>query len=347
MHYIGIDLHHNNFVMCLMKGNEEVIHTGTFPTSPEGIAAFLKNVSPEDQIAVESTTNSFWFCQQVRDQVAEVVLVNSRQFKTLSSSVKKTDKNDAQLLAYHLMKGTLPRCREKTQEELDLKALVLARNQYVEARTTCYNKIHNLHVQNGIKLKKASLTSKKNLQALDLSSVNSVHHKILESERTVILQLIEVIRELDKAIEDHASKQKGYDDLTKIKGVGSNSAANFLSTTGNIQDFPTKKQFCAFWGMVPGVHQSNRSHRHGRITKKGCKVARKSLLQCTLVVIKEIREFRLIYEDLKRRRGHNRAIVATARKLLELIYDVLKTGRPYTDFLKDPYHYPAGVILAK
>ena len=347
MYYIGIDLHHNNFVMCLMKENEEVIHSGTFPVSPEGIAAFLKNVSPEDKIAVEATTNSFWFCEQVRDQVSEVVLVTSRQFKALSSSVKKTDKNDAKLLAFHLMKGTLPRCREKTREELDLKALVLARNQYVESCTTCYNKIHNLYVQNGIKLKKASLSSKKNLLALDLSSINLVHHAILESERTVILQLKTVIRQLDKIIEDHASKHKGYDDLIQIKGVGTNSAANFLSTTGDINDFPTKKQYCAYFGTVPEVHKSNQSHRHGRITKKGCKVARKSLVQCTLVVIKEVREFRLIYENLKRRRGHNRAIIATARKLLELIYDVLKTGRPYTDFLKDPYHYPAGVILTK
>ena len=46
-------------------------------------------------------------------------------------------------------------------------------------------------------------------------------------------------------------------------------------------------------------------------------------------------------------RGHNRAIVATTRKLLELIYDVLKTGRPSKDFSKDPYHYPASVKLTK
>ena len=347
MYYIGIDLHHNNFVMCQMKENEEVLHTGTFPVSPEGIAAFLKCVSPEDKIAVESTTNSFWFCEQVRDHVADVALVNTRQFKVLTSSVKKTDKNDAKLLAYHLMKGTLPRCREKTREQLDLKALTLARDQHIESRTTCYNKIYNLYVQNGMKLKKASLASKKNLQALDLSSINPVHQAILETERTVILQLNEVIRQLDKVIEDHASKQKGYDDLIQIKGVGTNSAANFLSTTGDINDFPNKKQYTAYFGVVPEVYQSNQSHRHGRITKKGCKVTRKALVQCTLVVIKEVREFRLIYEDLKRRRGHNRAIIATARKLLELIYDVLKTGRPYTDFLKDPYHYPAGVIITK
>ena len=82
MSYFGIDLHQNNFVVCRMEANEQVTFKGTFDASPAGVEAFKKQLSTEDQIAVEATTNTTWFCDQVRNHVAEVVVVNSREFKS-------------------------------------------------------------------------------------------------------------------------------------------------------------------------------------------------------------------------------------------------------------------------
>ena len=340
MSYFGIDLHQNNFVVCRMEANEQVTFKGTFDASPAGVEAFKKQLSTEDQIAVEATTNTTWFCDQVRNHVAEVVVVNSREFKVIAKSVNKTDMHDSKRLAFFLLKGMLPRCREMTQEQQDLKALSKARDQLVTSRTKCINKIHTLHVQNGIKLKNESLTSATNLNALDLSSVNQSHQVILNLMRKEILHLNGLIRELDKIIEEQASSHEGYDGLTSIKGVGTNTAAVILSTAGNIKDFVSSKKFCAYFGLVPSVSQSNSTQHNGRITKKGCKLARKALVQCTLTVIQESPELRAFYEGVKRRRGSGRAIIATARKLLEVMYDVLKTGKIYTDFPKNQYYYP-------
>jgi transposase len=40
-------------------------------------------------------------------------VVNPGQFKVISQSVKKTDRNDAELLALYLSKGLLPEVRMK------------------------------------------------------------------------------------------------------------------------------------------------------------------------------------------------------------------------------------------
>ena len=340
MSYIGIDLHPNNIVICKMEADQQITSRATYPVSPEGIAEFKKTLTPEDEIAVEATTNSTWFCHQVREHVARVVVVNTRAFKLITKSMKKTDKNDAKLLAYCLLKDMLPACRDKTQDQEDLKALTMARDQHVRARTTCINKITDLHVRNAIAVE-GSLKSKKNLEMLDLSSVNKSHQIILDSMRKEIIHLNGLIRDLDNAIEDLADKQKGFDGLTSISGVGPNTAAVVLSTVGDIKDFPNKKTLSSYIGLVPGIMQSGSTIRYGRITKRGCLLTRKALVQCVFQVIKSSPEFAEFYYQLKRRRGSGRAIIATARKLLEEMYDVLKTGKVYTNFAKKEYIYPA------
>ena len=341
MSYIGIDLHPRNFVVCKMAADEQVISKSTYSVTPEGIAEFQKSLSPDDQIAVEATTNSSWFVRQIGDHVAKVIVVNTRQFKVLTKSVKKTDENDAQLLAYFLLKDMLPACRMKTPEQEDLKALTMARDQHVGARTSCMNKINNTFIRNGRPLQNVNLKSKKVLEALDFSSFTPSQQHIIESMRKEIIHLNGLIRDLEKMIEELGSNQKGYDELKSINGVGAITIAIVLSTVGNINDFSTVKHLLSYLGVVPGVIQSSSSIRYGRITKKGCPLTRKLLTQCALQVIKESPEFAQFYYRMKTMKGSGRAIIATARKLIEVMYDVLKTGKIYTNFAKNEYYIPA------
>ena len=341
MSYLGIDLHPYNFVVCKMEANEQITSRATYSVTPEGLAEFKKTLSPEDQIAVEATTNSSWFVRQIGDYVAKVIVVNTRQFKVLTKSVKKTDKNDAQLLAYYLLKDMLPACRMKTPEQEDLKAVSMARDQHVSARTSCLNKINNIFIRSGCPLKNVNLKSKKVLEALDFSSFSRTQQVILESMRKEIIHLNGLIYDLEKEIEELSSIQKGYDELKSISGVGTITIAIVLSTVGNINDFDNVKQLLSYLGVVPGVIQSSSSIRYGRITKKGCPLTRKLLVQCALQVIKESPEFAQFYYRMKQMKGSGRAIIATARKLIEVMYDVLKTGKIYTNFAKNEYYIPA------
>jgi len=59
---------------------------------------------------------------------------------------------------------------------------------------------------------------------------------------------------------------------------------------------------------------------------------RTTLVQCTLVAIRYSGYLNAFYQRIKERRGSGKAIIATARKLLSIIYDTLKNGWVFEDF---------------
>ncbi|MGB8478473.1 MAG: hypothetical protein WCE63_06485 [Acidobacteriaceae bacterium] len=74
---------------------------------------FAAQLKKEDELAVEATGNTRLFHDVVVERVGRVVVVNPGQFKVISQSVKKTDRNDAETLALYLAKDLLPEVRMK------------------------------------------------------------------------------------------------------------------------------------------------------------------------------------------------------------------------------------------
>ena len=77
----------------------------------EALPQFIKKLRASDEVAVEATGNTRLFYDAVAPHVARVVVVATNQFRVITQSVKKTDANDAQLLALYLAKGLLPAAR--------------------------------------------------------------------------------------------------------------------------------------------------------------------------------------------------------------------------------------------
>jgi len=292
------------------------------------------SLSADDEIAVEACANTRFFKDQVRPCVNRVVVVPPGNFHVIRASVSKTDNNDARSLAYFLSKDMLPQTREKTRLEEAVASLTQTRDQFVKQRTQNLNKIHALYNREGIKIKKAGLCSKKALVSLDLE-VLDVHSKVqCDALIKMVLHLMDVIYELEKHLIEVAQKLRGYENLISIKGIGPRSAAVFLSVIGDVRDFKTADKLAAYLGIVPKVRQSNMSDNRGRITKRGNKLARTTLVQCTLTAIKYSSYLNSYYQRLKAHKGAGKAIIATARKFLAIIYNTLKNDWTFTDFTK-------------
>ncbi len=331
MAFIGVDLHTNSFTVCRLEadGKEQL---ETFQLAAADLERFCASLDADDDVAVEATGNSAWFCSEVRPCVGRVVVVNPKQFQVIRKSVKKTDRHDARALAFFLSKDMLPETRLKTAPEGELASLVHTRDVLVKNRTRLINKIHALHVRHGIKLKKESLSSRRGLMALTIGRFSALEQVEIKVVRDQILGLIASIAEIDAAIEPAASDMDGYDGLTSIKGIGPRSAAVLLSGIGNIADFDSADKLAAYLGIVPKVSQSNDTDHHGRITKRGNRLMRTTLVQCTLTAIRYSGYLNAFYRRIKDRRGPGKAIIATARKLLTIIFDTLKNGWVFEDF---------------
>ena len=325
---IGIDLHKTKFSVCFLTASSSRYKEYMMFE----LANFIKELDSSDKVALEATGNSRYFSEQLRQHVSEVVIVNPKQFRIISDSVQKTDKKDAEQLALFLSKGMLPTVRNQDELSLQIKSLVHTRDRLVKLRTSLKNKIHNILNAHGIVSKRASLSSKKGLAKILKSDVPEIACLELEVIVSQIEHLNSGISKLDKEIENQGSKLKGFANITSIKGIGSKSGSILLSVIGNIDDFPSRKQLDSYFGIVPRISISNERVHYGRITKQGNKLGRTTLVQCTLIAIRYSDYLNSYYQRLKIKKGSGKAIIATSRKLLGIIYNTLKYDWIFDDF---------------
>jgi transposase len=109
------------------------------------------------------------------------------------------------------------------------------------------------------------------------------------------------------------------------------SAIAVVSEIGvNMDVWRAAKHLCSWAGLTPTNDESAGKKKSVRISRAGCYI-KPLLVQCATAVVKSEKhpEIRNRYLQLKKRRGHKRAIIAIARMLLTAIYHILKKKEPY------------------
>lgn len=329
--HIGVDLHTNSLTACYLE-SEDNLYFKTYQLTPSALRCFKQSLRSDDELAVEATGNTEFFIDVIEDAVNRIVIVNPRQFKVIMKSVKKTDKNDAKTLAYFLSKDMLPESRRKSKQHQAVGSLSQTRDKFVKSRTYFMNKVHGILNSCGIKLKKESLGTEKGLHRVLSYELPAVAQFEVEELVRQIRTLNESVKRLDKKLVEVGSELKGYKNIVSIKGIGDRSAAILLSVIGNIDDFSNASKLFAYFGIVPRVSNSNETEHRGRITKRGAKLGRTTLVQCTLIAIRYSPYLRRFYDRIKSRKGSGKAIIATAKKLLGVIYQTLKNNWIFKDF---------------
>lgn len=327
--YIGIDLHRNCFTACIrLENGRQYLKKWKL----EDLEAFNAKLRATDEVAVEVTGNTRLFYDAVAPRVERVVAVNPSQFKVITHSVKKTYPNDARNLALYLAKDLLPEVRMKDKSRAQIASLTQTRDTMVRLRTALKNKANNICSAYGINLDKESLGSEKGLKAVLEIPLDELVHVELRIIVDQIRSLNKSIAELEETIGKEGQKLEGHHNLTSIKGIGGLSGAILLSIIGNIDDFADEGRLAAYFGIVPRVSISNETEHSGRITKRGTKLGRTTLIQCALIAQRYNPYLKDYYERMKSRRGTGKAIVALARKFLGIIYRTLKNKWVFADF---------------
>ena len=329
MRYLGVDLHSNNFTVCFLSADG----AHAFEKYPiKELEAFKRALRADDCVAVEATGNSRYFHSEVAPLVAECVVVNTRQFKVISRSASKTDRNDARALAQFLRLGLLPSSRMKDELHAQVNSLAQTRDRLVKLRTALLNKVHAHLRARGRESRREAYDHPRNLRAVLRQEWPASVRLELEVIATQIGSLSEGIKKLEREICELGRRLEGHRCLTSIKGIGPYSAAVLLSIIGDVGDFADEDKLASYFGIVPRVADSNQTERHGPITKRGSKLGRLVLVQCTLTAKRFSPYLRQYYERIKARRGSGKALIATARKFLGIIYRTLKEGWVFSDF---------------
>jgi len=165
---------------------------------------------------------------------------------------------------------------------------------------------------------------------------SGVHTTFVVNSLTSICDFLdEQIKQTKKAIQDHIDQHEELKRMqtliVTIPGIGKLTAAKLLGEIRNILDFQSARQLAAYAGLTPRNFLSGTSvHKKSRLSKTGNANLRKALFM-PAVVAKQcnpiIRSFcsRLSNSGLL----PMEVVGAAMRKLLHLVYGVLKTGRSF------------------
>lgn len=158
---------------------------------------------------------------------------------------------------------------------------------------------------------------------------------VLQRINTHIAFLDDQIQQVKQAIDDHIDQHPDLGNkrhlLASITGIGNLTACKLLAEIPNIHAFHSPRQLVAFSGLNPRHRQSGSSIRgKTRISKIGSASLRAALYM-PAVVAKNHNPILVAFAQRLAQRGLTKLqiIVAVMRKLLHLVFGILKSGQPF------------------
>jgi transposase len=96
-------------------------------------------------------------------------------------------------------------------------------------------------------------------------------------------------------------------------------------------------EIVSYAGLAPSTRESSGKTKTGRISKQGSPWLRWILVQCAMTAVRYDQRLKSFYERLKSRKGSAKAIVATAKEILVIIWYMLTRRELYRHINKDRY----------
>src|SRR6266849_4991731 len=139
---------HRSFAQIAVVEDGMCRDEGRTGVRPEELRAWAAGLRPDDEIALEATTNSDAIATMLRPLVRRVVVSNPRKTRAIAEAKVKTDKVDARILAQLLAADFLPETWVADDRTRMLRRLVMRRTHLVKQRTRLKNQPHGVLSRN-------------------------------------------------------------------------------------------------------------------------------------------------------------------------------------------------------
>ncbi|ADY72844.1 transposase IS116/IS110/IS902 family protein [Desulfurobacterium thermolithotrophum DSM 11699] len=349
--YVGVDYHKNSFTAAYLDCLTGILNTKKYEA--EELEKFKNHLTTfrkkgySVKVAVETLTGVTFFTEEIRNCVDEITYVNTNKFKNILKGVNsaKNDRIDAETIAIYYEMGLLPTVYVPTRKEKELRIKMKERDSFVDMRKGVINRLHSLLLEYGIKTNKRELTTKKGMERIKEETKKKVPPSLRETiwrQIETIEYLTDKIRETEEDIKSFIGEDeelKGKVELLKsIPGVGDIVAIAFISAVCNEERFENGDKVAAYFGLVPRANSSGDEVRNGRITKKGDSRTRNKIIQATRALLnsKLDNSVKRFYEGLvKKGLEKKKALIAAARKLVKVMFAVLRERRQFMDFVEN------------
>jgi transposase len=242
---------------------------------------------------------------------------------------------DARVLAEFLALDMIPKAYRPTPRQRQHRALVRQRGFVKRCLTRVQNKIRR--VLSDYNADRRDLFSEAGLAYL----AELGQQRLSVADQCVVGQLLanwrhyqEQVKALRKTLKAFAQKapvaeQEARAALGSAPGVGEVTVEVLLSEIGDVGRFSSAKKVVAYAGLAPGQRESAGRKKELPITKEGSRLLRWAMVQAAWRLVRYTKRWQGIFEQLSRRRGRKKAIVAVARRYLTVLVALWRKGECY------------------
>ncbi len=323
MDYVGLDIH-KAFTYGVIKDKEgNKLRSEKFCNTEAEFGNFLEGFPPETTDIVMESTGVWEFIYDILDKKGyKAKLANTMKTKAIAWARVKTDAVDASTLADLLRVNLIPECYIPAKEHRKLREIIRQRRIIVRGKTQTINKIRAIMTRHGITIPYETICIKAIdilKQELDIKDAIVSHLNILEAYNNELEFIEKYLSEIIKKNEDAKI-------LMTIPGIGEIFAMEFIGEVADINRFHNASALCSYAGLVPGMRQSGNTIKVGRLIKQSNLTLKNIAIQAawTSVRLKEPNPINLYFTHLSKTKGRQKAICAAARKLICIMYAMLK-----------------------
>jgi transposase len=336
MNFVGVDLHKKTISLCVMVvvgGARKVVARRRFDCrNTVGIRSFFEHQTPF-QVVVEATANYEWFLMLIEDLADRCVLAHPKKLRVIAESTHKSDKIDAQILALFLALNMIPEAYRPSQRIREYRVLVRHRRWLQRRITAVKCKLRHKAAQYNADV--AGLFSAKGQEYLASIAMNladrQVSQLLVEEWKLYVQQLGQVDRQLEQfAKTAPTAEQEARAVLDTMPQVGTVTVDVVLSELGDWRRFRSAKRVVSYAGLDPGSRESAGKTQQLSITKEGSRLLRWAMVETAWRLVNKYARWQRVFEKLKRNTGsEKRAIVGVARRVLCVIFAMLRDGQAY------------------
>lgn len=318
--YLGIDVSKAWLDVLLLRESLPA-EKGHFDNSQQGFRQlhhFLKKRKVKTLHACLEATGSYGtevalFLHEVGYVVSVVNPARIKAYAESQLSRTKTDARDAALIADFCRTQQPEVWTPPPPEQRELQALVRHLENLQDMR------------QQEVNRRQAGIPSETLLKTLD------EHIAFLDQQITDLLRLIR------DHIERHPHLRQQHHLLTSIPGIGDLTAFKLLAEIVDVHAFDSARQLAAFAGLTPRERRSGSSVRgRSRLSKRGSPRLRNALYFPAIVA----QRYNPILHTFAQRllaagKSKMQVVAAVMRKLLHLVFGILKSGQPFDPHFLD------------
>jgi transposase len=351
---LGLDLGKFKSVCCVMDAASGEHRFETLATTPAAIKELLTRhaansggVTGGVLLVVEACDAAGWVYDvgcAIQGVTVTVVHTQGDERWRWRKVKRKSDRDDALKLARLARLGELPQppVHVPSPQRRQWRRLVLHRRSVVTRRTQSRNAIRSIYSQQGLPLARGNkqwtragvVQLEADARAVEACDVDDLWRGRLHAELELMAGVDAQLKVLDAKLDQLAEAEPRVALLRSVKGVGPRLAeAVVLHVGDDPRRFKSGEQLACYAGLVPKLLESGQSTRLGHITRRGPALLRSVLVESAWVVWRHNDWAKAFVEKVARGgRGRRKlAIVALARKLLILLWGMLKSNKPFRE----------------